>query len=110
MIPRFQGSKTEANDNPRQERWQDAIRHCETELGKEDFKLVVKYKSPEELHSAIDEVITSTKRASVPRILKQLKPHLRQVHTFVLAVIAATALPVVGTVCIWGLITFMVQV
>lgn len=55
-------------------------------------------------------MIIKTKHSSVPRTLRNLKPHLSQVQTSVLAVLAATALDVVERVCIWGLITLTFQV
>ncbi|OKO93437.1 hypothetical protein PENSUB_12500 [Penicillium subrubescens] len=91
------------------ERWEDALKHCEAELSKEDFQLIVKFKSPEELIKAVDNMITETQNASVPRILRQFKPHLSQIQNFVLGILASVTLPVVETVCIWGLISLVLQ-
>jgi len=55
-------------------------------------------------------MITKTQSANVPRILRQLKPHLSQVQNFVLGILASATLPVVETVCIWGLISLVLEV
>ena len=94
----------------REQRWQDALKHCQAELSKEDFQLVVAYKSPEELRRAVDAMIAKTQSANVPRILRHLKPHLGQIQNFVVGILALATLPVVKTVCIWGLISLMLDV
>lgn len=94
----------------REQRWDDAMRHCERELSKEDFALIVKCTSPDKLLAAVDTLIQKTKHNSVPQMLRQLKPHLGQIQTFVLGALATATLPVVESVCIWGLITLVLQV
>ncbi|KAL6830016.1 hypothetical protein V8C40DRAFT_263826 [Trichoderma camerunense] len=107
LTPDSDASYFEESD--KKQRWEDALKHCERELSKEDYQFIVNLKSPEELVKAIDEMINKTKHSSVPRTLRNLKPHLSQVQTFIVGVLAATALDVVESVCIWGLITLTLQ-
>ncbi|KAL2833836.1 hypothetical protein BDW59DRAFT_156634 [Aspergillus cavernicola] len=89
------------------ERWQDALRACEKDLGREDFEYIMEYNSPEELVKEIDNMIKKVRDNSVPRLLRQMKPYVGQIKTF--AVLCVSNLTSLQSVCIWGLILLMLQ-
>ena len=67
------------------------------------------YTSPEELIAEVDMLIASTSNSGVPRLLRQLKPHVLQLQSFTLGVLVALNFTV-QHVFIWCLITLMLQV
>jgi len=91
------------------QRWQDALKHCEKELGAEDFAYIMSFESPETLMAEIDRLIAGARNAGIPRFLRQLKPHVEQMQTFILGVLLALKFSSLESVCIWGLITLMLQ-
>src|SRR5437762_148747 len=96
--------------NPRRQRWQDALKHCEKELGAEDFTYIMRFETHDQLISEIDNLISNARQSSVPRFLRQLKPHVEHIQTFFLGVLFAFDFSSAESVCIWGLVTLMLQV
>ncbi|KAI1317386.1 hypothetical protein F5Y16DRAFT_419650 [Xylariaceae sp. FL0255] len=65
------------------------MNHCKKVLGDDDFAYIMKYESPTMMMAEMEKLIATTRNSSVPRFLRQLKPHLLQVNTFVLGVLRA---------------------
>jgi hypothetical protein len=70
----------------------------------------MKYKSPEEMLAAIDEMQKAAKESSVPRLLRQFKPRIIHLQTFTFGVTLASGYTSIRTSCFWGLITLMLEV
>ncbi|KAI1453884.1 hypothetical protein F4805DRAFT_461272 [Annulohypoxylon moriforme] len=91
------------------QRWEDAMNHCKKVLGEDNFTYIMKFESPVMMMAEVEKLIVKTKDSSVPRLLRQLKPHLDQITTFVFSVFVTLNLPSIPSICLWGLITFMLQ-
>ncbi|KAI1271208.1 hypothetical protein F5Y07DRAFT_404632 [Xylaria sp. FL0933] len=91
------------------QRWQDASKHCQQELGDDYFALIMRFKSPDELIKEIDSLISKANNTGGSRLLRRLKPHVSQAQTFILGVLIMFDFSSFESLCIWGLITLMLQ-
>lgn len=94
----------------RQQRWQDARKQCEEELGDEDFQYLMRFETHAQLLGEVDNLIVHARQSSIPRLLRQLKPHIYHIETFFLGALLALDFSSTESVCIWGLVTLMLQV
>ncbi|KAI0098028.1 hypothetical protein GGR51DRAFT_539042 [Nemania sp. FL0031] len=92
------------------QRWEDASHHCQQELGEDYFELIMRFKSPDELIKEIDALISKANNTAGSRLLRRLKPHVSQAQTFILGVLIMFDFSSFESLCIWGLITLMLQV
>ena len=86
------------------------MQHCQTELGEDNFHYMMGFDTPSQLISEIDKLIQTTRNRGVPRFLRQLKPHITQVQTFVIGALVLFDLSAIESLCIWGLMTFTLLV
>ncbi|KAJ8130114.1 hypothetical protein O1611_g3512 [Lasiodiplodia mahajangana] len=104
-----QDSRSTSSGFEMQQRWQDALSACEKELGDEDFAFIRRFETHDQLLKEVDTLIWNAKEASVPRLLRQLKPHIDHIQIFFLGALIALDFSSTDTVCIWGLVTLMLQ-
>lgn len=93
-----------------QQRWDDALRFCEQELGESDFALIQRYRTPAELGAAIEEMMKKARESSVPRLLRHFKPKILQLQTFTFGLTVTIGASSLQTACLWGLVTLMLEV
>jgi hypothetical protein len=70
----------------------------------------MRYKSHDEMLSAIEEMQRDAGGGSVPRLLRQFKPRILQLKTFTFGIAVGVGTESIQTACFWGVATLMLEV
>lgn len=90
--------------------WQDALSYTKTILGEDDFELIQNFQTPEELLNEVQKLQQqNTAQATVTRLLRNVHPHLVQLHQFA-TFLAVAAGANISFTCMWGVTYLLIFV
>lgn len=90
--------------------WHDAMQHCRTVLGDDDYDSIVMFQSPDQLIAAIGTLENQySGGGTVPRLLNRMVPQLQTLSTFVTIILLAIGPNTISTACIWGAMSLLIQ-
>lgn len=91
--------------------WHDAMLHCRTVLGEDDYDSIVIFQSLDQLINAIGTLETQySGGGTIPKLLNKIVPQLQTLSTFVTVVLLAMGPNTISTACIWGTMSLLIQV
>jgi hypothetical protein len=90
--------------------WQNALLRCQEILGEEDYEIVMRFDSPEQLTNEIKTMENQCRNSIITRLLQRIQPHLSRLTTFVTLVLLSMESTSISTACIWGSIHLLVHV
>lgn len=90
--------------------WQEALAASRRVLGDDDFEIVQRYGSADQMLDEVQRLERKYTNSAVPRLLKGLKPQLHHFQAFVTLVMISVGLETIGVAAIWGTLYLLIEV
>ncbi|KAJ8132507.1 hypothetical protein O1611_g1115 [Lasiodiplodia mahajangana] len=89
--------------------WDNALERCGAILGEDDFAEISSYKSPEQLLAAMEALQRQHSGSVLLRLIRRTLPAITHLRTFTTTLLLALGPSQISIVCIWGVMSLLID-